>query len=249
MIYRFLASTPRAQVQVSGLSLTPLVGRRVGLLGSTPRRSGWMRRALSLTAAIGVVCGLSVAASGQTSLPPAPATNWTQQAPANAPSARGGQAMAYDSAHGQVVLFGGDSSSDTWLWNGTNWRQPNPVSSPPARSAAAMAYDAATGANGDVRRVDSQQQQHPAGRHVALGRHELDAGSGPGERSGCTRRPDDGAHAVRVDHELCPLAPIRLTEYVPVKSSAPAGPANTMVDAAATTAAVTIRRTVMVAPS
>ncbi len=145
MIYRFLASTPRAQVQVSGLSLTPLVGRRVGLLGSTPRRSGWMRRALSLTAAIGVVCGLSVAASGQTSLPPAPATNWTQQAPANAPSARGGQAMAYDSAHGQVVLFGGDSSSDTWLWNGTNWRQPNPVSSPPARSAAAMAYDAATG--------------------------------------------------------------------------------------------------------
>jgi hypothetical protein len=34
-------------------------------------------------------------------------SNWTQKFPENSPPARFGQAMVYDSAQGQVVLFGG----------------------------------------------------------------------------------------------------------------------------------------------
>src|SRR5207253_1655531 len=35
-------------------------------------------------------------------------SNWTQKSPQNSPPARYGSAIAYDSAHGQVVLFGGE---------------------------------------------------------------------------------------------------------------------------------------------
>jgi hypothetical protein len=55
--------------------------------------------------------------------------------------------MAYDAAHGQVVLFGGTDSTgyrnDTWVWNGMTWTQKTPANSPPLRSCQAMAYDAA----------------------------------------------------------------------------------------------------------
>jgi uncharacterized protein (TIGR03437 family) len=72
--------------------------------------------------------------------------NWTQAFPQTSPSARSLHAMAYDSAHGEVVLFGGESESgqilgDTWLWDGTNWTQESPQASPSARVAIAMAYD------------------------------------------------------------------------------------------------------------
>jgi hypothetical protein len=53
--------------------------------------------------------------------------------------------MAYDSARGQVVLFGGDGGGDTWVWDGSNWAPKSPQSSPPRRSWTAMAYDAAHG--------------------------------------------------------------------------------------------------------
>src|SRR5580658_10471371 len=48
---------------------------------------------------------------------------WRQLSPATSPSPRRGATMAYDSAQGQVVLFGGIGSSsgfqnDTWTWNG-----------------------------------------------------------------------------------------------------------------------------------
>jgi hypothetical protein len=50
--------------------------------------------------------------------------------------------MAYDAAHGQVVLFGGCCSfGDTWTWNGTDWAIPfraslrlKPSSGPPGSS-------------------------------------------------------------------------------------------------------------------
>jgi uncharacterized protein (TIGR03437 family) len=77
-------------------------------------------------------------------------SNWTQKFPQNSPAARGAHAMAYDSAHGQVVLFGGDSNTeiriganDTWVWDGSNWAQKQPQISPPARVSPAMAYDSA----------------------------------------------------------------------------------------------------------
>jgi len=58
--------------------------------------------------------------------------------------------MAYDSAHGQVVSFGGENANnglynDTWVWDGANWTQKFPQNSPPAREAHAMAYDSVHG--------------------------------------------------------------------------------------------------------
>ena len=37
--------------------------------------------------------------------------NWTQKSPQTSPPARHRHAMAYDSAHGQIVLFGGYSNA------------------------------------------------------------------------------------------------------------------------------------------
>ncbi len=73
-------------------------------------------------------------------------TNWTQKTPTNSPPARAGHAMAYDSAHGQVVMFGGTTDAgsdlkDTWIWDGTNWTQKSPQNSPSVRWGHAIAYD------------------------------------------------------------------------------------------------------------
>ena len=62
---------------------------------------------------------------------------------------RFGHALAYDSARGRVVLFGGTASlltlSDTWEWNGNVWTRQTPAVSPPARIGHALAYDVARG--------------------------------------------------------------------------------------------------------
>ena len=78
---------------------------------------------------------------------------WTQQTPAVSPPARSNAMMAFDSATGTVVLFGGESGgvgggdlSDTWVWDGTakTWTQRTPAVSPPARHDGAMSYHRAT---------------------------------------------------------------------------------------------------------
>lgn len=55
-------------------------------------------------------------------------TDWSQLSPGTHPSARAGHSMAYDSAHGQIVLFGGSTNSvpeldDTWVWGTTYFAQ------------------------------------------------------------------------------------------------------------------------------
>ena len=64
------------------------------------------------------------------------------------PSPRNGAASAFDAASGQVVYFGGSSSSDyrtvqndTWVYTQGVWTEVHPTSSPPARAGAVMAYD------------------------------------------------------------------------------------------------------------
>src|SRR5207253_9061710 len=74
--------------------------------------------------------------------------NWTQKSPQNSPLARVYQAMAYDSAHTQAVLFGGATLSsgtltDTWTWDGSNLSQKSPQNSPSARANHGMASDPA----------------------------------------------------------------------------------------------------------
>ena len=54
--------------------------------------------------------------------------------------------MAYDTATGSPVLFGGCCwDGDTWTWDGTTWTQQAPATSPTARYGATIAYDTATG--------------------------------------------------------------------------------------------------------
>lgn len=69
------------------------------------------------------------------------------------PPARVGAAAAFDSTHGNVVLFGGTTGplgtpgaaplGDTWIWNGSGWAQG--AGGPPGRSSAVLAYDSAAG--------------------------------------------------------------------------------------------------------
>ncbi len=72
---------------------------------------------------------------------------WIQRT-VSGPSPRGYHAMAYDSARGVTVLFGGaqsgGNSADTWEWDGTTWTQRN-VGGPSVRSEHAMAFDTVRG--------------------------------------------------------------------------------------------------------
>ncbi|MCK5688038.1 hypothetical protein KAI87_02150 [Myxococcota bacterium] len=65
------------------------------------------------------------------------------------PSARSAHALAYDSAHGVVVLFGGYDGGyrqDTWEWNGESWTNVTPTATKPsARFGHAMTYDSTRG--------------------------------------------------------------------------------------------------------
>ncbi|MDA7936702.1 hypothetical protein N9B90_02065, partial [bacterium] len=74
---------------------------------------------------------------------------WQDRTPAsipiNWPSSRGYVAMAYDTARGVCVMFGGGNPSpldDTWEWDGNGWTErvlAGPL--PPSRSEHAMVYD------------------------------------------------------------------------------------------------------------
>lgn len=73
---------------------------------------------------------------------------WTLRA-TSLPSPREDYAMAYDSARGVTVLFGGYTSAgtngETWEWNGITWIQRCIVCGLPARDAPTMAFDSFRG--------------------------------------------------------------------------------------------------------
>ena len=77
---------------------------------------------------------------------------WVQRYPAHTPSARAAQGMAYDSARGRIVLFGGRAQvgtaageirtlRDTWIYDNGDWTELAPPVAPSARQLGAMAYD------------------------------------------------------------------------------------------------------------
>ncbi|MFI5297907.1 MAG: hypothetical protein ACHREM_07380, partial [Polyangiales bacterium] len=72
---------------------------------------------------------------------------WTPVA-SSGPPARYNSPLAYDSAHGKTVLFGGGTGGpqlgDTWEWDGTTWTNPA-NSGPPAREEHGLVYDSARG--------------------------------------------------------------------------------------------------------
>jgi hypothetical protein len=75
-------------------------------------------------------------------------TTWTQLSPARSPGFTSpGWQSAYDTASGQLLLFGGDRngvsrpSNGTWTWTGTTWRRLTPALNPPGLGGGAMTYD------------------------------------------------------------------------------------------------------------
>ncbi len=80
----------------------------------------------------------------------APPPQWQQLFPPVSPPPRGDHAMAYDTARGVAVLFGGIDSSgnvfdDTWEWDSApmTWTERQPAHRPQPRHGAALVYDAA----------------------------------------------------------------------------------------------------------
>lgn len=85
-------------------------------------------------------------------------SSWTQQHPRQSPPARGNAAMAFDAAHGVVVLYGGSGGQtrypplssqpqleanpeqETWTWDGSNWHQVSTGHRPDGQ-VIGMAYD------------------------------------------------------------------------------------------------------------
>ena len=77
---------------------------------------------------------------------PEPAVSQNVWEKVGPPIGRNRHAMAYDSARGVAVLFGGWdhlNRNDTWEWDGEGWSEISPVASPSARLRHAMAYDSA----------------------------------------------------------------------------------------------------------
>ena len=72
-----------------------------------------------------------------------------------APTARGGEAMAFDPATGSTILFGGATggssyflgtpSNETWSLANGSWTRLAPATAPPASEGDSLAYDPATG--------------------------------------------------------------------------------------------------------
>ena len=131
-------------------SLARRAGARGGLGGQVAgrgRQSARPWRVASVLLRVAIVAALMAVLATPAAAASAIFT-WVAQTPATHPSARFLAAMAYDSATGDMVLFGGQRYGflgDTWTYNGTTWTQQHPATSPPARINAAMAYDPATG--------------------------------------------------------------------------------------------------------
>ena len=133
-----------------------------------------------------------------------PSTVWTQLSPAATPSARTGASIAFDPATGNMVLFGGASSSgdlnDTWTWNGSTWTQLSPAASPSARTGASIAFDPATGnmvlfGGYDGTSYDNDTWTWGFPVNSGTGWTQVDDGSAPNCTWQCVNGPGDRAYA------------------------------------------------------
>src|SRR5207253_2882755 len=76
-------------------------------------------------------------------------STWAQLTPSTSPPARFAASMAYDTAIGKAILFGGGYVNhgnsayynDTWTWDGTTWAKLRLQTSPSPRREAMMTYD------------------------------------------------------------------------------------------------------------
>lgn len=89
------------------------------------------------------------ACGSPTSALPSPTPAATPHIGGVAPPARDFPIMVYDAAHRYVLLFGGGSMEDTWIWEGSGWTELHPAHHPVATTETIGAFD-------------------PVGRHVLL---------------------------------------------------------------------------------
>ncbi|MCL4434573.1 MAG: hypothetical protein M1399_07390 [Actinobacteria bacterium] len=82
-------------------------------------------------------CGTCVGSSNSTWI--WNGTNWVKPSPATSPSPGSYEAMVFDQALGEIVLY--TDSGNTWTWNGNTWTELSPASSPGALCMESMAYD------------------------------------------------------------------------------------------------------------
>jgi hypothetical protein len=121
--------------------ITSRLGTRLATAGLT---------ALLASAALAVAALAPVAARAAAHLAPASrsAGHDGSQSADPAPPGRVNEALAYDAARHELVMFGGYDGStffgDTWINKHGRWTQEHPARSPSARAGAFMAYDAAT---------------------------------------------------------------------------------------------------------
>jgi hypothetical protein len=116
-----------------------------------PRQQAQPPRLLALVATVLAIAVIATLVLGshlmRTSVPTRPGL------PSAPPMPRANASLVFDPAHGDLVLFGGQSGvggkggqapvNDTYTWDGKNWSLHHSASAPPARSSAVMAYDAA----------------------------------------------------------------------------------------------------------
>ena len=109
------------------------------------------RASLRLSAAVCLFASFASAtvASAQTAVA-VETGQWTQVFPAASPAARMAFGMAFDSATGKSVIFGGAQPgyagfADTWTYDGSTWVQTTPSPSPAATFRNAMAFQPSTG--------------------------------------------------------------------------------------------------------
>jgi Galactose oxidase, central domain len=113
-------------------------------------------------------------------------SGWTQRQPSRTSIDPG--SMVWDSIRHRAVLF----TSETWEWDGTDWTQQSPAQSPPARYGTTMAWDP------DRQRTvlfGGGLWRSVLGRHLGMGRHDLDAAHTVAGPSRSHRPRDDlGSH-------------------------------------------------------
>ena len=121
-----------------------MVGKR---MVRSPRVRGWWRQLTNVMLSLLVVAaGLVPSIIGQPIIVRAASSAGTwQNSATTGPSARTGASMAYDTATGTELLFGGwtgtAAQADTWSWSGSAWTKLSPSTSPSARYNASMAFD------------------------------------------------------------------------------------------------------------
>jgi len=110
-----------------------------------------------MTFTLGLLATLAVASCGPSSVRTAAGYNdtwtwdgqpWTDRSTPDRPPARRGGMLAFDSARGAAVLFGGEDLGgrmldDTWTWDGRHWNARSPKHHPSARNGAVGVYDSA----------------------------------------------------------------------------------------------------------